>query len=695
MAADLLEQYPDGVWLMELASLADPALLPQEVASVLGLTEQAGKTFAEILTDYLKSKRLLLVLDNCEHLLNACTQLGNTLLRACPLLTILATSREGLGIAGEQTYRVPSLSLPDPNELLTVEQVSQYEAVRLFIERAVSSRPGFTVSNSIAPALASVCHRLDGIPLAIELAAARVRSLTVEEIDTRLDDRFRLLTGGNKTALPRQQTLRALIDWSYDLLNPKEKLLLARLSVFAGGWSLEAVEQVGEGETVDGATLQDWEVLDLLTSLVDKSLVMAEAQAQTTRYRLMETVRQYSRDRMVENNEERRVRARHRDYFLMLAEEIKPKLIGSEQAHWLEVLEGEHDNLRLALTFCLEDPEESEAGLHLAAALARFWQIRGHLSEGRQHLTVALSRGEGNPYQKARGDALNGAGGLAWVQGDYAAARTLYEESLAIRRELGDKESIAGSLNNLGLIAKEQGNYAVAHSLYEAALELNRELGNRSWEAINLNNLGLVAQEQGDYATARALLLQSLATRRVLEDRWGIASCLGNLGIVAQEQGDYTAARTLQEESLAIYRELGDRWDIAIALSDLGFIAKEQGDYALARALAEESLTICLELGNRKDVALCLELYAALAQQEQQPERAAHLWGAATALREAIGILRTTSLQEKHAPQIAQARSALGEATFAAAFEAGRAMTLEQAVKYVLLNDEAKEPGDD
>ncbi len=627
MAADALEQYPDGVWLVELASLTDPALVPQTVTSALGLSEQAGKTYFQTLTDHLKSKRLLLLLDNCEHLLAACAQLCDVLLRACPHLTILVSSREGLGIAGEQTYRVPSLSLPNLKEKLTVEQVSQYEAVRLFIERATSSKADFVVTTASAPALASVCHRLDGIPLAIELAAARVRSLSVEEINTRLDNRFRLLTGGSKTALPRQQTLRALIDWSYSLLTDQERLLLCRLSVFAGGWTLNAAERVCTSETAASATIEEWEVLDLLTGLVDKSLVVAATQGEASRYRLLETVRQYARDRLAEAEEGQGVREKHRDHFLALAEEAKPKLSSAEQAQWLTVLEEEYDNLRLALTFCLEEPEASEAGLRLGAALQVFWQVRGHLSDGREHLTAALGHPGAQEHTRARADALNVAGALANMQGGYATARSLHEESLTIRRELGDKRGIAGSLNNLGIVAQEQGDYGAAHALYEEALGLNRELGNRAWEAINLSNLGVVASNQGDYGAARALYEESLTMRRELGDKQCIAQSLNSLGNVTHDQGDYAAARALHEESLKIQRELGDKRGIAGSLHNLGMVAHDQGEYAAARALYEEALGLNRELGNRAWEAINLTALGMVASNQGD-------YGAARALYE-------------------------------------------------------------
>jgi predicted ATPase/class 3 adenylate cyclase/Tfp pilus assembly protein PilF len=729
VGAEVLDDYKDGVWLVELAALAEADLAPQTVASVLGLREEVGRPLLQTVQDYLRDRHLLLLVDNCEHLVAACARLVDALRSTCPHVTILATSREPLGVAGERCWRVPSLLTPTPADLPLEEKdlaavLMEYDACRLFVERAVLQRHEFVLTRRNASALASVCHRLDGIPLAIELAAARVRSLSVEEIDGRLDQRFRLLTGGSRTALPRQQTLRATFDWSYDLLDAQARLLLGRLSLFAGGWTLEAAEQVGAGEGRSGEVIEAWEVLDLLTGLVDKSLVIAATLGDTTRYQLLETVRQYARDRLAEGKEVGIVRERHRDHFLALAEAIRPKLSGSEQAHWLAVLEEEHDNLRQALTFCLEAPEGGEAGLRLGGALQQFWWTRGHLSEGRQLSSAVLSRPGAQEHLKARADALNGAGVLAWMQGDYVTASALYEESLTIFRELGDKRGIANALNNMGLVAFCQGDYTGARALHEESLATRQELGDKGGNAASLNNLGNVAREQGDYTGARALYEQSLAIRRDLGDKRGIAISLHNLGLVAFEQGDYAGARTLHEESLTIRRELGDKVGIAHCLNDLGNVAREQGDYAVARALYEESLaireelankegiaaslsslgnvaneqgdhamartlyeqslTICRELGDKRGIADSVDSFAGLACQQQQAQRAARLWGAATVLREEIGAPRLPVEQAKYEQQTARARASLGKAVFTAAFEEGRAMTLEQAVEYVL-----------
>ena len=458
VAADLLDGEGDGAWLVELAPLTDPNLVPATIASVLGLKEEPGKPITQSLVEYLKNKHLLLVLDNCEHLLDACAKLADTLIRQCPRVHILASSREALGIAGELTYRVPSLSLPDSSKHQTPESLSPFESVQLFIERALFQQSTFAVTNANAPALASICHRLDGIPLAIELAAARVRSLSVEEINGKLDQCFRLLTGGSRTALPRQQTLRALIDWSYDLLSETEKQVLERLAVFAGGWTLEAAEAVCASDDVE-----DWEVLDHLTSLTDKNLVIAEQKHGHTRYQLLETVRQYARDRLQERGGGEVWCERHLAYFVDLAEQAEPQMSRQEQSIWYTRLETEHDNFRAALTWACKDGSDPESGLQLVGCLWRFWYNRAD-SEGRVWCQLALEI-EGKRIRRhaevlrRHAEVLNGAGTLAYGQGDYTAAHSLYEESLTLHRDQGNRWGVATSLSNLGTLSRDQGNY--------------------------------------------------------------------------------------------------------------------------------------------------------------------------------------------------------------------------------------------
>jgi predicted ATPase/DNA-binding SARP family transcriptional activator len=760
VAAGMVKDFADGVWHVELAALADGSLVPQTVASALGVREEPGRPLAQTLVEYLRGKSALLVLDNCEHLLAASAQLAEMLLRACPNLQILATSREGLGIAGEANYRVPSLSLPDLKRLPPAEELNRYEAVCLFIDRAIAALSSFKLTDQNARAVAQVCSRLDGIPLALELAGARVRVLSVEQIAARLDDRFRLLTGGSRTALPRQQTLQALIDWSYDLLSEPERRLLRRLSVFTGGWTLVAAEGVCAGDGIE-----EWEVLDQLTELVDKSLVAVEEQGPEVRYRLLETVRQYGRDRLVETGEAGTVRGRHRDWFLALAEEAAAKLHGADKGVWLDRLDQELDNLRLALD-CSIEQGESKLELRLAAALSELWNSRCHWEEGRQWVEGALARTASDTCEpdggltRARALALRGAGSLAANLGDYVAARSRLEESAALFRELGEKHQLATvlrglhcaaedlstveealkesaaiyqevgdqgglaiSLRFLGNLALQRGEYAQARALYEESVRIARELGDKGVLAIPIAGLGELAWRQGDYAAARTFLEETVALRRETRDvylagfirdlgtvlceqgDYGeaavlfeeslaisrergqksiIAGSLAGLGVVARHQGDYEAARSLGEQSLAISKQSADRRGIARALALLGLVAQAQGDSAKARSCHAESLALWRELGEDRYIAECLEGLAEVARAEGCPERAARLVGAARALRDAVGYPHAPANQLDDDRNIATIRAALGEEAFAAAWAAGRAMSLEDAIAQAL-----------
>jgi predicted ATPase/class 3 adenylate cyclase len=775
VAADLLEEYPDGVWLVELAALADPALVPQTVASALGVREEPGRPLLETLVQALKPKELLLVLDNCEHLLSACAQMADVVLRSCPRLRMLASSREGLGIAGEQTYRVPSLSLPKPGTMVNGQwlmgdgegsnrrpstishqpsTILQFEAVQLFADRARLSQSSFAITASNAPAVARICQRLDGIPLALELAAARVKVLPLEKLNERLDDMFRLLTGGSRTALPRQQTLRALIDWSYHLLTEAEQALLRHLSVFAGGWTLEAAEAVcsdeedrrqkaegspgpwNAGSSIDAPPrlpsafcLLPSDVLDLLTSLVEKSLVLYEEQGGEGRYRLLETVRQYARDRLLEGGEAAAVRDRHLACFLRMAEEVEPHLAGPDQARWFDQLEADHDNMRAALRWSAESMGLDQA-LRLAGTLARFWDVRGHLTEGRQWLTQILgavetaASGGASPAPLIVAKALTSAGGLAYRQGDDATARSCFERALCLRREVGDTHGIALSFLNLANVEQQQGNYETAAALFDESLGMLREAGDTTGVANCLNNLANVAQERGDYARARSLHAESLALKRQLGDPTNIASSLNNLGNVAASQEEYGEAQALLEESLAISREIGDRPAIARSLNNLGLVLKAGGDSERAVSLFEESLALrralgdkggtvtCLAnlgevaivrreygvshsryreglelaatLGEKRRIGACLQGLAALAGIWNQWERASRLFAAAVALREAVGISLDAVDQADHDARVAAVRVALGETAFVAAWAEGSTLTLDAAVACAL-----------
>jgi predicted ATPase/class 3 adenylate cyclase/Tfp pilus assembly protein PilF len=632
VGAETLEDFPDGVWLVELAALSDPDLVAQAVATALHLRGEPGRPLSETLTDHLRDKTLLLLLDNCEHLLDSCARLANTLLTHCARVRILATSREPLGIAGESAYRIPSLSMPNPKQSLPGEDLHRYEAVQLFLERAVSQQPAFTLNERNASTVASVCRRLDGIPLAIELATARMRAMPVEQIEPRLNDRFRLLTGGSRTALPRQQTLRALMDWSYDMLNDQEKTLLHRLSVFAGGWTLEAADAVCARDEIES-----WELLDLLLSLSDKSLVVYEEAEGSARYRLLETLRQYALEKLAIDAGAKPIQDRHRDYFLSLAENAAPNLDGAEQGAWLEILETEHENLRAALDWCAQDAEGAEKGLRMGAALQRFWATRGYFTEGRERLSALLARPEAQQQTLVRADALHGAGLLAFYQSDYDAAQSLLEASLAIRQERGEGAGAAHSLLNLGNVAYRRGDFAAADSLYERSCAIRSELNDRQGMAAALSNRGSVASSLRDYAKARSLLEQSVAIKEELGDPRGIAIALDNLGSVATLQGDYEAARPLHERSLVLQRQLGNREGIATVLGHLASLAYWQADYSQAYTLFEQSLEIHREIGDQGGLASALANLGSVASKQGDYAAARSLHAQSLTIERRIG----------------------------------------------------------
>jgi len=619
VAADLIETFPHGAWLVELAPLSDPAVIVQVVATIFGVREMLGRPLLDSLVDYLRSRHLLLVLDNCEHLIVAAAHIANTLLRACPGLRIMATSREVLGTAGEVVYRVPSLSMPDPRHVVSVDQLTQFDATRLFVERAAISNPQYVLTDAQGPLVAQISRRLDGIPLAIELAAARVKVLTVDQIARRLDDRFRLLASGSRTSLTHHQTLRAAVDWSYDLLAENERLMFRRLSVFAGGFALEAAEAVCAG---DGVTAED--VLDLLARLVDKSLAIAEAMDGDIRYRTLETIRHYGRERLVESGEAAKVQQRHLDWHLSMAQQAESALQGPEQLIWLDRLERDYDDFRAALQWAWAGGAAVEAGARLAAALHRFWALRGYLREGREWLERLLENGIATTLS-LRAKAAYGAGLLAFNQGDYERAEILSRESMSLYRDLGDAAGIALTLNTLGIVARNRGDYRKARALLEESLELSRQ-SNHKWAlAEALNTLGVTVRRQGDRTAATTMFEESLSLWRRLGDRWGLAVSLGHLGVVARQRGNYERARALHEESLALRRQLGDRRLVAADLNSLGVVARHLGNYSQARALLEESLALSRELGDKLNIAATLCTLGLVASRQGDGDRAAAL----------------------------------------------------------------------
>ena len=580
VAADVMNDYPDGVWLVELAPLSDASRVPLAVTSVLGVKEEAGRPVLEALEKYAKDRRLLIILDNCEHLVHACAELAKQLLRAGPQLRILASSREHLHVAGETTYSLPPLPVLDPHPGISVESLMRCDAVRLFIDRAHAVQPGFQVTHTNARAVADICHRLDGIPLAIELAAARVRSLSVAEIAARLGDRFRLLTGGDRTALPRQQTLRALIDWSYELLTEHERAMLRRLSVFAGGWTVEAAETVGAGGDIDTS-----DVLDLLIHLVEKSLVVLEAHGE--RYRLLETVRQYAEEQLKESGEDGDARTRHLRFFLALAEVTMPKLSGPDQGVWLSRLDLERENLLSAHAWCDRTEEGSELGLRLVSAVRRYWLNRGLLGLGYQVTIDALTRTGAQKKSLTRCRALFDAGQIGSFMGRYREAKSYLEESLVIAREIGDKERLAAVLQPLAMASLGQGELAAARGYLEEALALARELGKKR----------------------------------------NVAAALNGLAQSYRIDGDLDTAERLYEQVLTLVCELGDRESTAIGLLNLAMVSIGRGLGERARELLLKVLTIVEEIGSKRAGQSVLEVSAGLASSQLQWARAARFFG--------------------------------------------------------------------
>ena len=645
VARALSEAYPDGVWLVELAPLSEEALVPKAVAEALAVFERPQEPLADTLADVLRDRQLLLVLDNCEHLIEAAAGLVDALLDSCPRVRILATSREGLGLEGELRWAVAPLSMPESQGTPSSEELEGYESVRLFVERARGRDPAFSLSLHNALTVSDVCRRLEGIPLAIELAAAMAGTLSVEQISERLNGSLELLTHGGRTAVPRQRTLKGTLEWSYDLLSEPERALFRRLSTFAGGWTLGAAEAVGQGEDIEGE-----DVLDLLSSLVDKSLVMSELGGESkARYRMLELIRQYAKEKLDESGEAERVRRRHTLYHLALAERAEPKLRGPEQSVWLELLVMEHDNLRAALSWALDprfaDREErAELGLRLAASLWLFWNIHG-FREGHRWLEAALELG--SLGSRTRAKALNGVGWITLYRGDYERAVARLGEGLSLSTELGDKEGAAVSLAYLGRVVIHQGDEARAAALREEAETFLRRYP--------LNG------------RARAELISFLA-------------------MAALDSGDRERSVTLFEESLSLFRELGDVRGIVRGTFALGLVALERGEHERAWMLLAESLRPLRGLPDKMGIAYGLLGLAGVAGARGDPARAGRLWGAAEALRKEIG-LPLSYYDRSHYDyegRLATARSRLDGAAWEAAWSEGRSMSPVQAVEYAL-----------
>ncbi len=673
VARRMLIRYRE-VWLVELASLRDPDLLPQAIANTVGVREQPGETLTDTLLAALHGRDMLLVVDNCEHLVAAVANLTHRLLRGCPYLRVLATSRERLRVAGEVVMTVPPLGLPSDSSV-SMEELMRYEAPHLFITRAQAVAPGFQPSDTHVAAVAEVCRRLDGIPLAIELAAARVRVLSVESIAARLSDSFQLLTGGERTALPHQQTLAALIDWSYGLLDDAERRLLRWLSVFATPFPFSAVEAVC-------APLGDsYTLVELLTQLVDKSLLIAVPSGDEVCYRMLETIRSYAATKLVDSGEADAACHQHLAYCCALAEAAEPLLTGAEQATWLNRLEQQHEDIRAALRYAIER-DNGNAAVRLAGSLWRFWLAHGHLSEGRKWLEQVLKLDSADISLRAK--ALNGCGNLALYQGDYTAARPLYQAALDLRRQLGDQQGVASSIANLGVVAMNQGDYAAARALYQEGLAIDRQLGDNWGIARSLNNLGIIARLEADYMAARALYKESLATFQQLSDTRDIAHILTDLGGIDIIAGDYALAATALRDAATMFEQLGEKEGSADVLTAQGQLAYRQGDYPTARRLLAASLELRRELGDRQGVAYSLEGFAGLAVAKGELARATSLYAAATALRDQLGAPLPPGERIGYDHDLATCRATLPPAQFATAWQDGLALDWEQAADIAL-----------
>jgi predicted ATPase/class 3 adenylate cyclase len=663
VGVEMLEGFMDGVFFVSLSSISDPGLVASQVAQAIGVREVGGLPLIESLKDYLRDKRLLLLLDNFEQVVEAAPLVAE-LLAVAPQVKVLVTSQQVLHLRGEQEYPVPPLGLPDMSALPGVEALSQYEAVALFVQRAQLANPAFELTAENAAAVAEICNRLDGLPLALELAAARSRLLSPDAMLDRLitwtpssSGPLRLLTGGARDLPERQQTLRGAIEWSYDLLESGEKQLFRRLAAFAGGCTLEAAEAVcgggqsgignGESDNSTPAPL-DIDVFDGIESLASKSLLRQESGAsREPRFRMLQTIREYAMERLELSGEAEMIRRAHALYFLQAAEDAEPKLVGPEQEGWMDRLDNEHDNIRAALDWCVSAVGETatgcaEIGLRMAGALLWFWQTRGHLSEGRARLATLLNRPGAQARTLARSKALVVAGRLAFLQGDYEAARAMYQENVQLVRELGDKRGTGHALIALASADTASGDYASAHALYQEGLAIERELG----------------------------------------DKWYAAMALVGLGEAMIGEENYDEAVPRLDESLALFQQVGNSTGAAFTTSLLGLVAFHAGDVARARSLQSDSLSTRSRLENKQGVAVCLVGLAEIALTEGNATRAVSMLGAAEALLGSVGARIGVSDQARYERILAATREHISAAEWEAAWERGRKMNMTDATSF-------------
>jgi predicted ATPase len=671
------------VWLAELAPLTDPALVPRTVASVFGIREQPGRALDETLIDWLVSKQLLLVMDNCEHLVHVCATLSERLLRACASLKILATSRAPLNIAGETTWQLSPLSVPelDSQGSFALEGVSRAEATQLFVKRAQSALPSFTLTESNAPAVGRLCRRLDGIPLALELAAARMREMSVEQLAARLDDALQLLVSNSPTASTRQRTLRGTLEWSERLLEPGERLLFERLSVFAGGWTLDAAEHVCSDDGIESAA-----VLDLLGHLVDKSLVVNQSLVQVeqvpdgyAQYRFLDTIREFASERLRATDELSAVCRRHADHFLKSSEELEPNLWGPNAEVCIKGFEQDYDNARGALEWLIAS-EASEDALTMGAALGRFWLLSGRYAEGQQWMRRLLILRSAKTPTLVRAKLLRAQASLFAFQGDNAAAQPLAEEALAITRQYGPAIEIARSLLVLANTVQTRGDLPEARRLLEEAVTVSRRAGDAVELVDALHYLGGDAFAAGDLARARAVTDECLASAREARYARGVARAEWVLASIAYIEQDLHAARLHLEASIDSSRELNAWWEIVQASVWRCHVAAEEGDLARCASLLAQIRTLGQQLGDSEVSCLFLEGTAHAAAVSDHPELALRLAAAAEAYRETIGAALFPLLKDLMHEWLAPAREKIDPERARSVWASGRSASVPKAL---------------
>ena len=684
VGAEVVDRFKDGVWLVELGNAADSNQMELAVSAALGLREEGGRDMRQVISQFLREKSALFILDNCEHLVEACATLAHELLRACPDIKLLVTSREILSVSGEMTWRVPSLSVPpgiESDSVVSPEQILQSESARLFIERASEISPGFQASAKNAAAIGLIVNRLDGIPLAIELAAARVKLLSVDQIAARLKEHFSILVGP-RTALPRHKTIQATMDWSYLLLEEPERVLLDRLSTFVNGWTLESAEQVCAISSTEGdPAITRSEVLDLLSRLEDKSLISVDARSEQPRYHMLQMVREYTSVHL-SDSERVILSLQNLSYSSRFAIQAEEQLAGPGQLEWLARLDTEYDNLRSALEFAKGRLDRLEEGLLLAGALARYWQIRGYLSEGKSHLWAIIAMADPEQASEGYALALNGLASLIWIQGDIESARSHYSRSLKVWRELGNARRTAGVLSNLGLVSIDVRNYDEARALLHESLALRRQIGDLDGEALSLMNLGIVARYEKNFELARDLYTRCLEIFRRVGNQDGEGMALNNLGDIIHESGDLEGAMTIHESCLRLFERIGDKRGGAYTLLNLGESAIELNRPAVAAQRYSASLTAAVNLGSQDLIIRLLHEIARLALMNDQAAESACLLGAAAARRAAMA--DASRLEgEMQMVQLEQAvRATLGDEAYMGQFNRGSAMSNESAVLF-------------